>query len=92
MDIYLLAFLLIILIGSVVVYIYYLKEKKDHLASIYRGFCPHCKEDNIELIDKRLGGCSGPQILTFECFSCGYTNSFAVDNSNACGGSNNSCN
>jgi len=84
MDIYLLAFLLIILIGSVLVYVYYLKEKKEHLDSIRRGFCPQCKQDDIELTDQRSGGCSGPQMLTFECLSCGYINSFAVDSSDSC--------
>lgn len=84
MDIYLLAFLLIILAGSVLVYIYYLKEKNEHLNSIRRGFCPKCKQDDIELTDQRSGGCSGPQMLTFECHSCGYINSFSVDSSDSC--------
>jgi len=85
MDFYLLAFLLIILVGSVLVYIYYLKEKKEQLDSIRRGFCPQCKQNAIELTDERSGGCSGPQILSYECMECGYTNSFAVDNGGSCG-------
>lgn len=85
MDYYLLAFMLIILIGSVLVYIYYLKEKKEQLDSIKRGFCPKCKKESIELSDQRSGGCSGPKILSFVCTSCEYTNSFAVQNSNNCG-------
>lgn len=85
MDFYLLAFMLIILVGSVFVYIYYLKEKKEQLDSIRRGFCPKCKQNAIELSDQRSGGCSGPQLLSFECISCGYANSFAVDNSGSCG-------
>jgi len=87
MDIYLLAFMLIILVGSVITYIYYLKEKKEQLDAIRRGFCPQCKQDNIELIDQRSGGCSGPQMMSFECLSCGYTNSFAVQDPNSCCGS-----
>jgi len=87
MDIYLLAFMLIILVGSVLVYIYYLKEKKEQLDSIRRGFCPKCKQNSIELTDQRSGGCSGPQMLSFECPECGYINSFAVDNSDSCCGS-----
>jgi len=87
MDFYLLAFMLIILSGSVLVYIYYLKEKKEELDSIRRGFCPKCKHADIELTDQRSGGCSGPQMLTFECLSCGYSNSFAVDSSDSCCGS-----
>jgi len=70
MDFYLLAFMLIILVGSVFVYIYYLKEKKEQLDSIRRGFCPKCKQNAL---------------LSFECISCGYANSFAVDNSGSCG-------
>jgi len=87
MDFYLLAFLLIILVGSVLVYIYYLKEKKEQLDSIRRGFCPQCKQKSIELSDQRSGGCSGPQMLSFICLECGYTNSFAVDNSDSSCGS-----
>ena len=84
MDFYLLAFMLIILIGSVLVYAYYLKEKKEQLESIQRGFCPRCKQDAIELTDQRSSGCSGPQMMSFECLACGYANSFAVQNPNSC--------
>jgi len=87
MDIYLLVFMLIILLGSVLVYIYYLKEKKEQLDTIRRGFCPQCKQNSIELTDQRSGGCSGPQMLSFECLECGYINSFSVDNSDNCCGS-----
>jgi RNase P subunit RPR2 len=84
-DPYLLAFLLIVLIGSVTVYIYYLKEKNEHLESINRGFCPKCHKKSMELTDQRSSGCSGPKIVTFECTSCGYTNSFAVESGGSCG-------
>lgn len=84
MDFYLLAFMLIILVGSVLAYIYYLKEKKEELDSIRRGFCPRCKQNTIELTDQRSSGCSGPQMISFECLECGYTNSFAVQNPNSC--------
>jgi len=77
--------MLIILAGSVFVYIYYLKEKKEQLDAIKRGFCPRCQQKSIELTDKRSGGCSGPQMLTFECLECGYVNSFAVENGGSCG-------
>ncbi len=75
----------IILIGSVTVYTYYLKEKKVELDSIKRGFCPKCHQRSVELTDQRSGGCSGPKILSFECLECGYTNSFAVENDGSCG-------
>jgi RNase P subunit RPR2 len=77
--------MLILLFGSVFVYIYYLKEKKEQLDAIKRGFCPRCHQKGIELTDKRSGGCSGPQMLTFECLECGYVNSFAVENGGSCG-------
>jgi len=84
MDFYLLAFLFIVLIGSVLVYVYYLKEKHAELASIERGFCPRCHKDSIELVDQRSGGCSGPKLLSYECMECGYYNSFSVDSSGGC--------
>jgi len=77
--------MLIILTGSVLVYTYYLKEKKVELDSIKRGFCPKCHQKSIELTDQRSGGCSGPKILSFECIECGYVNSFAVENDGSCG-------
>jgi len=77
--------MLIVLTGSVLVYVYYLKEKKEQLDSIKRGFCPKCKQKTIELSDQRSGGCSGPKILSFECLECGYTNSFSVQNNSSCG-------
>jgi RNase P subunit RPR2 len=77
--------MLIILFGSVGVYIYYLKEKKEQLDAIRRGFCPRCHHKSIELTDQRSGGCSGPKLLSFECLECGYTNSFAVENGDSCG-------
>jgi len=85
MDIYLLLFLFIILIGSVTVYIYYLKEKKDQLDTIRRGFCPRCRQKSILLVDQRSGGCSGSKLLTFECSECNYHNSFSVDEGGSCG-------
>jgi len=87
MDYYLLAFMLIILLGSVLVYVYYLKDKKEQLDSIKRGFCPKCQQANIELTDQRSSGCSGPQMMVFECLDCGYVNSFAVQNPSSCGSS-----
>lgn len=84
-TVYLILFLLIILGGSVAGYAYYLKEKKEQLDTIRRGFCPSCKQNTIELTDKRSGGCSGSQILTFECTSCGYTNTFSVTGGGSCG-------
>ncbi|DAB39993.1 MAG TPA: hypothetical protein CFH81_07205 [Sulfurovum sp. UBA12169] len=83
-TLYLILFLVIILAGSVLSYVYYLKEKKSELASIKRGFCPKCHQKSIELADQRSTGCSGPKILTFTCTQCGYTNTFSVHGSD-CG-------
>jgi len=79
LSMYLLLFLLIILVGSVLVYFYYLKEKGEHLKAIQNGICPKCKKESIVLNDERGGGC-GPKIVSFYCTECGYENSFSVDN------------
>jgi len=85
MDIYVLIFMLIILIGSVAVYIYYLKEKKEELDSIKRGFCPSCHQSSsVDIVDERNTGCGSPKMVTFECSSCGYTNVFNIA-SGSCG-------
>jgi len=64
---------------------YYLKEKKEELDAIRRGFCPKCRKNSIGLTDQRSGGCSGPKVLTFECPECGYHNSFSVNDEGGCG-------
>lgn len=80
-TIYLLLFMLIIGIGSAVAYTYYLKEKKEQLDTIKRGFCPICHTNTIEVSDERSTGC-GPKIISFTCTSCGYENSFSIDSHN----------
>jgi len=71
--------MLILLVGSVVVYTYYLKEKTEELNSIKRGFCPRCHQNSIEVVDERSTGCGSPKMVTFECMECGYTNTFNID-------------
>ncbi|MCH9740811.1 MAG: hypothetical protein K0U38_08240 [Epsilonproteobacteria bacterium] len=78
MNFYLLFFLLIVIIGLVVSYIYFMKEKKAQLLAIERGICPKCHQPAIELADQRSTGCSGPKMLTFECKNCHYTSIFHV--------------
>ena len=85
MNFYLLFFLLIIIIGSVVSYTYFMKEKKANLQAIQQGICPKCHKEGMELIDQRSTGCGGPKLLTFECKNCDYVNTFNVDTSNSCG-------
>jgi RNase P subunit RPR2 len=70
--------MIIILVGSVLGYVYYLKEKKEHLDAIKRGYCPRCHQKSIEITDQRSAGC-GPRLVTFECRNCGYINSFSID-------------
>jgi predicted RNA-binding Zn-ribbon protein involved in translation (DUF1610 family) len=77
MDPYLIAFLLIVGIGSVSVYGYYLKEKTEHLRAIESGVCPKCGQKTIELTDQRSAGC-GSKNISFLCTACGYENSFNV--------------
>jgi DNA-directed RNA polymerase subunit M/transcription elongation factor TFIIS len=79
-DIYLLLFLLIVGIGSVAGYIFYLREKNEHLHTIRTGICPRCKKKSIVLSDQRGGGC-GPKLVTFTCTECGYQNSFSMNGS-----------
>ncbi len=77
--------MIIVLVGSVVSYVYYLKEKKEELMIIQRGFCPRCKKNSIELVDEKGGGCSGTKLVVYECMDCGYTNSFSIENNSGCG-------
>lgn len=70
--------MVIILAGIVIAYGYYLKEKKEHLDAIHRGFCPKCHQNSIDVSDQRDGGC-GPKIVSYTCLNCGYENSFSVD-------------
>ncbi|HHH19883.1 MAG TPA: hypothetical protein ENK86_05190 [Campylobacterales bacterium] len=76
MSIYLLLFLLIVIIGLIVSYVYFMKEKKAQLLAIEQGICPQCKQPTIEIIDQRSTGCSGPKMITFECNNCGYHSVF----------------
>jgi predicted RNA-binding Zn-ribbon protein involved in translation (DUF1610 family) len=78
-DIYILLFLLIVGIGSVTIYIYYLKDKNEQLSMIREGICPSCGEKSIVLSDERSGGCCGPKLVTYRCLSCGYESSFSID-------------
>jgi len=83
MDIYVIIFMLLVFIGSIFSYVYYLKDKATQLRSIQQGICPSCKEHSIEMVDQRGAGC-GPKLVTFECSSCGYENSFSM-NAGSCG-------
>ena len=71
---------MIVGIGSVAVYVYYLREKNEHLRQIQEGFCPQCGKKSMVLSDQRGGGC-GPKLVTFTCTECGYENSFSMNGS-----------
>ncbi len=79
MDFYLVAFLLIVIIGLIVSYIYFMKEKKEKLLAITNGICPKCHKATVEIIDQRGGGCSGTKMVTFECRECKYRDIFNID-------------
>ena len=78
MDPFLLAFIVIVLVGSVTVYGYYLKEKKAQLNAVLRGVCPRCKQKTVVVTDRRSHGCSGTETIHIVCESCGFENSFTV--------------
>jgi hypothetical protein len=66
-------------VGSVAVYVYYLKEKSEELETIQKsGLCPRCKERSIFLSDQRGVGC-GSKVVTFVCTNCDYENSFSIE-------------
>lgn len=76
-DLFLLLFLLIVGIGSVAGYVYYLREKSEEFRIIQGGECPRCHAKSILLKDERGGGCS-PKTVTFHCEECGYENTFSL--------------
>ena len=86
MNFYLLFFLLIVIIGLVISYIYFMREKKENLQAIQQGICPKCHQEGMELIDQRSTGCSGPKMLTFECKECSYIGTFHVNGGNCSSG------
>jgi RNase P subunit RPR2 len=85
MNFYLLFFLLIIIVGLVVSYIYFMKDKSDQLRTIQEGICPKCHKESMELVDQRRTGCSGPKMMTFECNECKYISTFHIDSQGSCG-------
>jgi len=84
MNFYLLFFLLIIIVGLVVSYIYFMRDKSEQLRAIQEGVCPKCHKSSMELIDQRSTGCSGPKMMTFECNKCKYVSTFHIDSQGSC--------
>jgi len=86
MNFYLLFFLLIVIVGLIVSYIYFMKDKKDQLMAIEQGICPKCHQHTMQIIDQRSTGCSGPKMVTFECSAheCKYTTVFNINGGGGC--------
>jgi RNase P subunit RPR2 len=78
MDIFLLLFLLIIIVGTIISYIYFMREKKAQLLAIEQGICPKCHQPTMDIVDQRGGGCSGTKMVTFECKNCKYSSVFNI--------------
>jgi predicted nucleic-acid-binding Zn-ribbon protein len=69
-----------VLVGVVLGYGFYLREKDVNYMKVEQGICPKCKTESVELVDMRGSGCS-PKILTFRCSRCGYEDIFTQKNS-----------
>jgi len=87
MNFYLLFFLLIVIAGVIISYIYFMREKKINLQAIQQGICPKCHQKSMELVDQRSTSCGGPKMLTFECQNCDYVNTFNVNGGSCSSGS-----
>ena len=81
MDFYLLTFLLITIIGLIISYIYFMRDKREKLLAITKGICPKCHKPTVNMVDHRGGGCSGTKMVTFECRKCKYIDTFHIDGS-----------
>jgi hypothetical protein len=79
-----LLFTAVILGGLIWAYIHHLGEKGEKLKLINQGICPECKQQSIEVVDQKGGGCSGTAFVQFHCTNCDYTDSFNIG-SGGCG-------
>jgi transposase-like protein len=57
-------------------YFNYLEQKGEKLKLINQGICPECKNETMEVINQKGGGCSGTSFVEFRCSSCKYEDSF----------------
>jgi phage FluMu protein Com len=69
-------FITIIAGGLVWAYFNYLGAKGEKLKLINQGICPECKEQTMEVINQKGGGCSGTSFVEFKCSNCKYEDSF----------------
>ncbi len=85
-----LLFIIILVAGLVWAYINYLNVKGEKLKLINQGICPECKQQTMEVIDQKGGGCSGTSFVEFKCRSCDYTDSYNLG-SGSCNSNRGSC-
>jgi len=75
-TILILLFIIIIAGGLVWAYFNYLEQKAEKLKLINQGICPECKNETMEVINQKGGGCSGTSFVEFRCSNCKYEDSF----------------
>ncbi len=75
-ELFVLAFITLMVAGLVWAYFHYLGEKKERLKLIEQGICPACKKESMVMVDQKGGGCSGTAFVEFKCQECDYHDSF----------------
>jgi hypothetical protein len=65
-----------IIILAVFYYLRVINKKSNELDSFEDGVCPKCKSANVENVKLKSGGCGGVSEYKFECFTCGYKDSY----------------
>lgn len=86
-EFFVLLFVIVIAGGLIWAYFHYLGEKGERLHLINQGICPSCKQQTIEVVDQKGGGCSGTSFVEFKCRNCDYHDSFNLGGSSCGSGS-----
>ena len=73
-----LLFITLIVAGLLWAYFRFLNDKGDRLNLINQGICPSCKNETIEVVNQKGGGCSGTAFVEFKCRNCDYHDSFNI--------------
>ncbi|MCH9813901.1 MAG: hypothetical protein K0U47_08170 [Epsilonproteobacteria bacterium] len=82
-----LLFIILIAGGLIWAYFNYLNVKGEKLKLINQGICPECKQQTMEVVDQKGGGCSGTAFVEFKCRHCHYTDSYNLGGGSCGGGS-----
>ncbi len=82
-----LLFISLILGGLIWAYLHHLGEKGENLKLINQGICPQCKQQTMEVVDQKGGGCSGTSFVEFKCNNCHYGTSYNLGGGSCGGGS-----